>query len=406
MSNENKNNNENIEQQTTSKHWWKKLLDLNPTYKLQVINSIKKFIIVLLVLYIFLVNLNSIIFNFSNIITPFYSKSEDYTKLEHLLEKTLYLQLHTPYKNTFLINQSIKNLINFYNNQLLYEKSEKLYIKYFSFLFDFYNQNTSAFYDNSNINLAWMYCNIGDIKLKLKKYKEAEECYKKALELKAQINHTTIYSYWIELNKLARLKIKKAQYSEAEDYLNQSIKEFKSYSNDLSWEIIYNLSLLNKKIGNYKLAEDYAQYLLLHSPSLPDFYPVPNSQKRKTKFLLNIMKLNSIFKENLADIYILNDRNDEAEKLLKESLLISENLYGENSICTLCNHYKLHKLYRDISLKEKEYKKIFDIKQKILGIKNFQNSELLDKLEIICDEMEYVGWVLTQHQRLGNTKQN
>jgi hypothetical protein len=34
MSNENKNNNENIEQQTTSKHWWKKLLGLNPTYGL------------------------------------------------------------------------------------------------------------------------------------------------------------------------------------------------------------------------------------------------------------------------------------------------------------------------------------------------------------------------------------
>jgi hypothetical protein len=36
MSNENKNNNENIEQQTTSKHWWKKLLGLNPTYKLRI----------------------------------------------------------------------------------------------------------------------------------------------------------------------------------------------------------------------------------------------------------------------------------------------------------------------------------------------------------------------------------
>jgi hypothetical protein len=35
MSNENKNNKENIEQQTTSKHWWKKLLGLNPTSKIR-----------------------------------------------------------------------------------------------------------------------------------------------------------------------------------------------------------------------------------------------------------------------------------------------------------------------------------------------------------------------------------
>jgi hypothetical protein len=40
MSNENKNNNENIEQQTTSKHWWKKLLGLNPTYELENVPAI------------------------------------------------------------------------------------------------------------------------------------------------------------------------------------------------------------------------------------------------------------------------------------------------------------------------------------------------------------------------------
>ena len=166
---------------------------------------------------------------------------------------------------------------------------------------------------------------------------------------------------------------------------DRAITKYKEKNNDISWKIIYNLSLLYKQKREYKQAEQYAEYLLLNSPSLPDFVPIPDNDKFKIEYIIEISKLNSYFKQNLAEIYIEENKLEEALKLLKQSLIINNYIYGKNSVYTLCNHYKLYNLYsikNDKQQKEKEYLEINNIKSKILGTKDLRIEQLREVCKI------------------------
>ncbi|HIS88483.1 TPA: tetratricopeptide repeat protein [Candidatus Avigastranaerophilus faecigallinarum] len=118
---------------------------------------------------------------------------------------------------------------------------------------------------------------------------------------------------------------------------------------------------------------------------MPDFVPIPDNDKFKTEYIIEISKLNSYFKQNLAEIYIEENKLEEALKLLKQSLIINNYIYGENSVYTLCNNYKLYNLYsikNDNQQKEKEYLEINNIKSKILGTKDLRIEQLREVCKI------------------------
>ena len=167
MTENNKDDNKNIFVQFLE---WCKRTFLHPTTNTPVHKIVNCLLLLVLFLSFVLVNLNLIVFNFTKLLISTYKY--DNLKIEKLLQKNLYLQTHYFIKNIYLLNSSIKNLVNFYNNQGLYDKTEKLYEKNFTVISDFNNKKTSVFYDNSNENLAKIYSELGDIKLNLAKYKE------------------------------------------------------------------------------------------------------------------------------------------------------------------------------------------------------------------------------------------
>ena len=347
----------------------------------------KKIIIPIIVTIIILliININIISLNATNLLFKIFSQQGNNVQIEKLLKNNLYIQTFTIIKKPYLMILSAQKLIDFYNNQLLFNESEKIYEEYFIPISKFENKRTSVFYDNYNENLAKIYSDLGDIKLKLNKFKEAESYYKKAIAIKQEARNQNSFSDWIELNKLGRLKLQEGNIKEAAVFIEQAITKYKEKNNDISWKIIYNLSQLYKQKGEYKRAEQYAEYLLLNSPSLPDFVPIPDNDKFKTEYIIEISKLNSYFKQNLAEIYIEENKLEEALKLLKQSLIINNYIYGENSVYTLCNNYKLYNLYsikNDNQQKEKEYLEINNIKSKILGTKDLKIEQLSEVCKI------------------------
>lgn len=347
----------------------------------------KKIIIPIIVTIIILliININIISLNATNLLLKIFSQQGNNVQIESLLKNNLYIQTSTINKKPYLMILSAQKLIDFYNNQLLFNESEKIYEEYFIPISKFENKRTSVFYDNYNENLAKIYSELGDIKLKLNKFKEAESYYNKAIEIKQEAHNQNSFSKWIELNKLGRLKLEEGNIKEAAVFIEQAITKYKEKNNDISWKIIYNLSLLYKQKREYKQAEQYAEYLLLNSPSLPDFVPIPDNDKFKTEYIIEISKLNSYFKQNLAEIYIEENKLEEALKLLKQSLIINNYIYGKNSVYTLCNHYKLYNLYsikNDKQQKEKEYLEINNIKSKILGTKDLRIEQLREVCKI------------------------
>lgn len=389
MTENNQDNNKNIFVKIAD---WCKHSFLHPTTNTPVHKIVNCLLLLVLFLSFVLVNLNLIVFNFTKLLISTYKY--DNLKIEKLLQKNLYLQTHYFIKNIYLLNSSIKNLVNFYNNQGLYDKTEKLYEKNFTVISDFNNKKTSVFYDNSNENLAKIYSELGDIKLNLAKYKEAERLYNKAIELKTLKKNLSLETYhkikihsneWRELNKLAFVKIRENNYKEAENYLKKASIIYQEYNNDLSWEIIYNLSILNKYNGNLKLAKKYAEYLLIHMPF--EKYPVPDSKEAKAKYILELVNRINFFKQNLADIYVQDNKNEEAINLLKENISINKNLNNESSICMLCNHYQLYEIYKKEKMskeKDNEYKIISSCKKKLLSTKDLEDEMLLKKLNILC----------------------
>lgn len=344
-----------------------------------------------LLLCLALINFKLIVFNFTKYLVNM--NEDNNIQVEKLLLKNFYVQKHYFRQNAKLLNLSLKDLLNFYSNQGLYNKAEELYEKNFALIADLNNKQTSAFYDNSNENLAQIYSELGDIKLKLGKYQQSEQLYNKAIELKtikkalmtAKYELKIYTNEWQELNKIAYLKIKEKNYKEAEQLLEE-VQNNCSRVGYLPWELLYNKSILYKNKGELALAKKYAEYLLIHSPF--ENYPVPDEKNAKIKYILDLEKRNSFLKQNLADIYFQDNKNEEAIKLLKESLSINKNLYSENSLCVLCNHYKLYEFYKKENMdreKNEEFQTINYLKEKVLSTKNLEEKMLMEKLNILCN---------------------
>ncbi len=356
--------------------------------------KIKKIFIILLflifLLFIFL-NLNIIVYKCTDFMANIYTERNMNVKLENLLKNNFYFQSRIFNSKSDIVILSAKNLLLFYKNQGLLEQYEKFYEETFLPYMLFYNKKTSVFFDNEYENIASLYSTLGDIKFAQNKYVEAEINYKKSLEYKTKEIQKGRITEWRDLNKLAKLKIKQKKYSEAETYIDETILLYRKYNDDLSWEIYDSLYLLHKEQGNYDLAKYYMEYLLLNSPSIPDIKPIPDNTKAKKNFILETAKLNSYFKKNLADIYILENKSNEALNLLKQSLIIDKCINDTYSICIMCDHYKLFKLFSLMNNQEgekAEYLEIMNMKEQFLSTKDFSKEQLLNKLEGLCNETE------------------
>lgn len=365
----------------------------------------KKIIISLILMLIFLsfINLRIIISNLYRTGVNYFESKGNYQKVETLLKQNLYMQniLSKNHPN-FLIN-AVDNIINFYNEQGLYNESERVYEKYLDYKIAYSNKSTMYFYDNSKLNLAKVYSDLGTIKLKLGKYKESENYYKKALNIRENSpDKSSIYidnklysvdvELWIELNNLGFLKIQEKKYNEAKAYFDEALQkdQYKMISNP--WQIYYNLSILYRELGDYKLAERYAQKLLINSPPQSEVGPIPYSPKHKVYLIKLISKFDSLFKKNLAEIYIKQKKYKEAESLTKNVLWIDMALYNSKAPDILCDHYKLYNIYEKMNTRDsknlirEELKQIDALKLNILSTKKYSGDKLTSQLENICKQ--------------------
>lgn len=283
--------------------------------------------------------------------------------------------------------------------QGLYDESEKVYDKYIYYILVYTDKYTSAFYDNSKLNLAKVYSKMGAIKLKQGKYSESEVFYKKALETRKKnidklyfhLNNkkfTANANLWVELNNLGFLKIQEKKYKDAKNYFDDALKIEQINISPIPWQIYYNLSILYRELGDYKLAEKYAEKLLIDSPPQSDVIPIPDVNK--LEFVKITSMFNSLFKKNLAAIYAEEKKYKDAENLVKIALLTDKALYNEKAPEILCDHYKLLNIYKEMNdknsddLESQEYKQINMLKYNILSTKKYSGNKLTSQLENIC----------------------
>lgn len=360
-------------------------------------------ILILIIMFIIFINLNWIISNFLKTGAKYFEEKGNYQLTERLLKQNLYLQNKVMNNNSDLLILAIDDMIDFYNKQRLYDKSEKIYEKYLPLKIQYSNKTTSVFFDNSELNLAKVYSDLGTLKLKLGKYNEAEDYYKKALNIrKKNVGKSSLYidnklcsldvGLWKELNNLGFLKIQEKKYKEAKIYFDEALKASQSKKNFAPWQIHYNLSILYRRLGDYSLAEKYAEELLINSPPLSENWKISYCPKNKLKFIEFTSKFDGLFKKNLAEIYIKEKRYKNAEYLIKVAVRIDEDLYNEKAPEILCDHYKLFDIYEKMNtkdstkLKQEEYKQIESLKQNILSTKDRSGNNLISHLEIICKQ--------------------
>lgn len=147
-----------------------------------------------------------------------------------------------------------------------------------------------------------------------------------------------------------------------------------------------------RELGNYKLAEKYAEKLLINSPPQSEIWKISDYPSNKLKFLKFASKFNCLFKRNLAEIYIKEKRYKDAEGLIKINLRMDNDLYSEKAPAILCDHYELYTIYEKMNTKDskklvqEELKQIDILKLNILSTKNYSRNKLISQLENMCKQ--------------------
>ncbi len=138
--------------------------------------------------------------------------------------------------------------------------------------------------------------NLGIVYFEIKEYKKSNDCYEKTIHICEEINYNVYLVY--ALNNLANNFVHQKKYKEAIPYAKRVITEFTKMGNErlLSYPYV-NLGTAYKGLKNYPLSEEY--YLKAIRIKV---------ENKDEKDLI-------ITQGYLADLYIKQDRIDEAEKI-------------------------------------------------------------------------------------------
>jgi tetratricopeptide (TPR) repeat protein len=276
-------------------------------------------------------------------------------------------------ENNLKISASLSNLANIYENSANYDLATKHIFSALNVL--------EAIYKGDHPEKATCLGNLGLIFIEKTEFKEAEICFRQALDMRERISYHKPHPQIAEfLNEMGRILLQQGKLEEGFVYLNRSLDMRKEIYAVKSYEVtnsLYAMAMGYKIKGDYKSAENFLQQCLEMRERIYDHQP-----HIKVAFVLRGLGLVAGLQENfekamsfchrsismIGEIYHNRDHPDlitplndmgvflrssskyvEAENFLMQSLEMCQRVYGDfknrivvDSLNDLGICYKMH----------------------------------------------------------------
>lgn len=190
--------------------------------------------------------------------------------------------------------------------------------------------------DHNDFYLSLSMSRIADIRLREKKYSEAETLFKQSLTLAEKAKGPGRSVVLMDLNSLGTLYIAQSNYAQAETYLKRVIAMLDSNTSD---EVV-NRKFLPTALDNlavvYRNTKKFDQAEALYKRAIPLWEKLSGPEDSDTATSIN----------NLAALYYYERKYAEAEPLFVRSLAIREKTLGANHPEVINNANNLILVYR------------------------------------------------------------
>lgn len=190
--------------------------------------------------------------------------------------------------------------------------------------------------DHNDFYLSLSMSRIADIRLREKKYSEAETLFKQSLTLAEKAKAPGRSVVLMDLNSLGTLYIAQSHYAQAETYLKRVIALLDSNTSD---EVV-NRKFLPTALDNlavvYRNTKKFDQAEALYKRAIPLWEKLAGPEDSDTATSIN----------NLAALYYYERKYAEAEPLFVRSLAIREKTLGVNHPEVINNANNLILVYR------------------------------------------------------------
>ncbi|WP_258101530.1 CHAT domain-containing protein [Marinoscillum pacificum] len=225
--------------------------------------------------------------------------------------------------------------------------------------FESLGETTDPVYHKTLGTLGLLYSDMG-------RFDRAEELTKEALEGWESSNGSSSAGYAAEFNNMAVLSFSQGNLKQAERDLTTSLGQIKRVEgeNSVPYAIaLNNLGILYQYMGRFEEALDYLEQCIeladkelreksstyvqfltnkaLILQEIGDYSSAESTYKQAMDIQTSRMKLNKTsdpdyahMLNNLASLYMVSGREEEAKKLLEESLKIYETKFGDNHLLT------------------------------------------------------------------------
>lgn len=177
---------------------------------------------------------------------------------------------------------------------------------------------------------------LADVRLRERKYSEAETIFKQSLALAEKAKGAGRSVVLMDLNSLGALYLAQANFAEAEKYLKRVISMLDANNSDT----LINRKFLPTALDNlavvYRSTKRFAQAEALYKRAIPLWEQVGGPEDADTATSIN----------NLAALYYYERKYAEAEPLFVRSLAIREKILGANHPEVINNANNLILVYR------------------------------------------------------------
>jgi hypothetical protein len=370
MSNENKNNNENIEQEDKiNKNWLEKLLGLNQIYKLAVLNywhiGILVEILVIIFIFLFIFNYSFIVNKICFSIESYCERKHDFKNQEKILRLNIFLQDNILGKNTKYYQYSLKNIIYFYEKQWIFDKAEYWQRKYLKNITDITDKQIG-------------YKDLSYYLQSQKKYQEAIDCLKKG---------EMFTYYYTKNNNLKNFFLLDWNFYFAILYLDEgkiTIADEYKYKQTNNQNSSHYYIKKYMKLKQYKEAKNAIEYEYVYNPNGIETDVLSYSGNYKYRNLIEQEQYRNILRAYLLKIYISEKNENKIVQLLndiQESEFIIYGYYSPENLCNVYNNYKILDRYETL-------KEIEKITSKLIYFQDKNKQNLLVNVSTFCSKKE------------------
>jgi tetratricopeptide (TPR) repeat protein len=326
-------------------------------------------IFIIIIVFFFVIHLGNTIGLISNCLAEHHKSNHNYKAAEKVYLTSLALQQKIQPNNYYPIADTMDELADFYNQQLMPAEEEK-YLKMHYFYVKQHRFSSSHLSIIEKETLASLLGEIGMSCMSQEKYNEAESYFKQAYLIRKEFRTPILYY----LN-IARLKLIQNKLKEAEAFYFKIYKDFLyNPKTNLDEDACgtqfdsYRVSIFYQYQGNYKKAEEYA------NKALNSGYSEHSLCYSRESSLLS----------NLAMIYKKQGKYKKAEELFKKVIPMNPK---SNNRYKICNYYNLVSLYKekgDDNNSEIYLNKALSVDNGVLGLQYINKNQAMDKLKLVC----------------------